>query len=180
MPLAVQHKSPCFGCLCSRREKIRPASVVSGWSVTIFALHAENGPKWAIFAVHGEFCTASGMPVCVHGEFSTASGTPACVLGEFCTEGHPSACVQGEFCPGLRPKRVPSGKCCEAEVAGLIAARHCHIWPGGGPAIPAPAPASCRRGQPWPVSVRYTRNRLRATMTAAMRKPVTRRGRLFA
>ena len=33
---------------------------------------------------------------------------------------------------------------------------------------------------PWPVSVRYTRNRLSATMTAAMRKPVTRRGRLFA
>ena len=207
-PLAVQHKSPCFGCLCSRREKIRPASVVSGWSVTIFALHAENGPKWAIFAVHGEFCTASGMPgcvlgefcpgsgmpacvhgefctasgmpACVHGEFCTALGMPACVHGEFCTEGHPSACVQGEFCPGLRPKRGPPGKCCEVEVAGLIAARRCHIWPGGGPAIPAPVPASCRRGQPWPVSVRYTRNRLRATMTAAMRKPVTRRGRLFA
>lgn len=176
----------------------RPASVVSGWSVTIFALHAENGPKWAIFAVLGEFCPGSGMPACVHGEFSTASRMPPCVLGEFSTasgmpacvhdefstEGHPSACVQGEFCPGLRPKRLPSGKCCEAEVAGPIAARHCHIWPGGGPAIPAPAPApapaSCRRGQPWPVSVRYTRNRLRATMTAAMRKPVTRRGRLFA
>lgn len=147
----------------------RPASVVSGWSVTIFALHAENGPKWAIFAVlgefctalgmsacvHGEFCTASGMPACVQGEFCTASGMPACVHGEFCTalgmpacvhdefstEGHPSACVQSEFCPGLRPKREPPGKCVEAKVAGPIAARHCHIWPGGGPAIPAPAPA---------------------------------------
>ena len=178
--VAMRRTSSVRGTCRWRCNTSRLASVVSGWSVTIFALHAENGPKWAIFAVHGEFCTALGMPACVHGEFCTASGMPACVLGEFCTEGHPSACVQGEFYPGLRPKRGPSGKCCEAEVAGLIAARCCHIWPGGGPAIPAPVPASYRRGQPWPVSVRYTRNRLRATMMAAMRKPVTRRGRLFA
>ena len=130
-------------------------------------------------------CMASFVPVWACQGACWASFVPvrACrraVLGEFCTEGHPSACVQGEFCPGLRPKRGPSGKCCEVEVAGLIAARHCHIWPGGGPAIPALVPASYRRGQPWPVSVRYTRNRFSATMTAAIRKPVRRRGRLFA
>ena len=65
----------------------RLASVVSGWSVTIFALHAENGPKWAIFAVLGEFCTGLGMPGCVLGEFCTGLGVSGCVHGEFCPEG---------------------------------------------------------------------------------------------
>ena len=178
--VAMRRTSSVRGTRRWRCTTSRPASVVCARDERKFALHAENGPKWAIFAVLGEFCTASGMPGCVLGEFCTGSGMPGCVLGEFCTASGMPACVHGEFCPGLRPKRGPSGKCCEAEVAGLIAARRCHIWLGGGPAIPAPVPASCRRGQPWPVSVRYTRNRLRATMTAAMRKPVTRRGRLFA
>ena len=113
-PLAVQHKLPCFGCLCSRREKIRPASVVSGWSVTIFALHAENGPKSAIFAVHGEFCTASGMPGCVLGEFCTASGMPGCVLGEFCPGSGMPACAHGEFSTGSGMPACVHGEFCAA------------------------------------------------------------------
>ena len=46
--------------------------------------------------------------------------------------------------------------------------------PHSGPIAPAAAAP-----YPWPVKVRYTRNRLSATMTAAMRKPVIRRGRLL-
>ena len=48
--------------------------------------------------------------------------------------------------------------------------------PVAGPRNPSPGLVP----YPWPVRVRYTRNRLSATMTAAIRKPVTRRGRLFA
>lgn len=38
------------------RDTSRPASSACAESVTVFALHAENGPKWLIFAVLGEFC----------------------------------------------------------------------------------------------------------------------------
>ena len=139
--------------MCSLRETCRwwrttsrPAWGVCALSVTIFALHAENGAKWAIFAVYGEFCTGWGGP--------------ACVLGEFCT--------------GWRAKRSTGG----AQVADLLAARYCRIRPGGSAPHGQPGPGLVP--YPWPVRVRYTRNRLSATMTAAMRKPVTRRGRLFA
>lgn len=42
----------------------------------------------------------------------------------------------GEFCPGWRAKRSTGG----AQVADLLAARHCHIWPSG----------SAPHGQPGP------------------------------
>ena len=133
-------------------------------------------------------CMASFVPLWACQRACMASFVPlwACqraCMTSFLPKGPSSMCT-GRVLSRIALERGPPGKCVEAKVAGPIAARHCHIWPGGGPAIPSPAPAlapaSCRRGQPWPVSVRYTRNRLRATMTAAMRKPVTRRGRLFA
>ena len=150
LPLVARHKSPSFDCSNPQREKSRPAASAFAESVTIFALHAENGAKWAIFAVYGEFCAGWGGPACVLGEFCAGWGGPAWVLGEFCTglsmpawvpgEFCPGsdrpACVPGEFCPGWRAKRSTGG----AQVADLLAARHCHIWPSG----------SAPHGQPGP------------------------------
>ena len=96
------------------------------------------------------------------------------VQGEFCTGSDRPAYVPGEFCPGWRATRSTGG----AQVADLLAARYCRIRPGGSAPHGQPGPGLVP--YPWPVRVRYTRNRLSATMTAAMRKPVTRRGRLFA
>ena len=41
----------------SVREKVRPAQLVAGLSVTEFAQHAKNGRKSAFYGVLGEFCT---------------------------------------------------------------------------------------------------------------------------
>ena len=104
LPLVAHHKSPSFDCSNPQREKSRPAASACAESVTFFALHAENGAKWAIFAVYGEFCTGLSMPACVLGEFCTGLSMPTCVPGEFCTGWGGPACVLGEFCPGWRPK----------------------------------------------------------------------------
>ena len=126
-PLAVQHKLPCFGCFWLERDNFRPAC-----------------RKWAKM---GDFCGAGRVLY----RFGHASVRAWRVLYRF---GHVSvrarrvlyrfghASVRAwRFLSRIAPERGPPGKCVEAKVAGPIAARHCHIWPGGGPAIPAPAPA---------------------------------------
>ena len=49
------------------REKVLPARVVCVWTGIFFSLLASNGPKWAFFAVLGEFCTGCGFEVGVAG-----------------------------------------------------------------------------------------------------------------
>ena len=68
------------------REKIRPASSACVESAMFFAQRAENRPKWAIFAVLGEFLRG----VCLIGG----------LLGEFCRGACLCGGVWGEFCTG--------------------------------------------------------------------------------
>ena len=89
----ARKKSPCCECLRRKRDNFR--------------LHAENGAKWAIFTVYGEFCTGWGGP----------------------------ACVQGEFCPGWRAKRSTGGAqvadllAPSAAISGPVAAPARPTWP---------------------------------------------------
>ena len=53
------------------REKVLPASVVCVSTGIIFSLLASKGPKWAFFAMLGEFCTGCGLTCRVPGEFCT-------------------------------------------------------------------------------------------------------------
>ena len=91
------------------------------------------------------------------------------VRGEFCTGGRLRG-PQREFCRGICPCALPAPGVPPACTWPVQRAT-----PHRGPIAPAATVP-----YPWPVSVRYTRNRFSATMTAAMRKPVARRGRLFA
>ena len=69
------------------REKILPARVVCVWTGIIFSLLALNGPKWAFFAVLGEFCTGLALRWGLLGEFCTGLALRSGLLGEFCTGG---------------------------------------------------------------------------------------------
>ena len=53
------------------RDKTLPASVVCISTGIIFSLLASKGPKWAFFAMLGEFCTGCGHAYRVLGEFCT-------------------------------------------------------------------------------------------------------------
>ena len=55
----VLYRGVCAAWLVSGglREKVLPARVVCVPTVTIFSLLASKGPKWAFFAMRGEFCT---------------------------------------------------------------------------------------------------------------------------
>ena len=129
LPLVAHHKSPSFDCSNPQREKSRPAASACTESVTFFALHAENGAKWAIFAVYGEFCTGWGGPACVPGEFCTGWGGPACVPGEFCTGLSMPAWVPGEFCPGLSmPAWVPGEFCPGSGRRACVQGEFCPGW----------------------------------------------------
>ena len=52
---------------------------------TKFSLLGQNGLKWAIFGVLGEFCTGWAAGVGVLGESCTGWAAGVGVLGEFCT-----------------------------------------------------------------------------------------------
>ena len=67
------------------REKVLPARVVCVWTGLIFSLLALNGPKWAFFAVLGEFCTGLALRRGLLGEFCTGLALRSGLLGEFCT-----------------------------------------------------------------------------------------------
>ena len=73
----VLYRGVCAAWLVSGglREKVLPARVVCVPTVTIFSLLASKGPKWAFFAMLGEFCTGCGHVRRVRGEFCTGEGT---------------------------------------------------------------------------------------------------------
>ena len=56
-----------------------------GASGTKFSLLGQNGLKWAILGVLGEFCTGCAAGVGVLGEFCTGWAAGVGVLGEFYT-----------------------------------------------------------------------------------------------
>ena len=74
-------------------RKSRPAASACAESVTFFALHAENGAKWAIFAVYGEFCTGWGGPACVPGEFCPGWGGRRVCRASFVPVGVDGVCA---------------------------------------------------------------------------------------
>ena len=72
------------------REKVLPARVVCVPTVTIFSLLASKGPKWAFFAMLGEFCTGCGHAYRVRGEFCTVG--VRCVASGWWFAGKSSPC----------------------------------------------------------------------------------------
>ena len=70
---------------CWVRYKVLPAGGRGGASGTKFSLLGQNGLKWAILGVLGEFCTGWAAGVGVRGEFCTGWAAGVGVLGEFCT-----------------------------------------------------------------------------------------------
>ena len=83
----VLYRGVCAAWLVSGglREKVLPARVVCVWTGIIFSLLALNGPKWAFFAVLGEFCTGLALRRGLLGEFCTGLALRSGLLGEFCT-----------------------------------------------------------------------------------------------
>ena len=83
----VLYRGVCAAWLVSGglREKILPARVVCVCTGKKFSLLALNGPKWAFFAVWGEFCTGLALRSGLLGEFCTGCGHACRVPGEFCT-----------------------------------------------------------------------------------------------
>ena len=73
------------------REKVLPARVVCVPTVTIFSLLASKGPKWAFFAMLGEFCTGCGHAYRVRGEFCTVG--VRCVASGWWFAGKSSPCL---------------------------------------------------------------------------------------
>ena len=98
----VLYRGVCAAWLVSGglREKVLPARVVCVWTGIIFSLLALNGPKWAFFAVLGEFCTGCGLTRRVLGEFCTGLALRSGLLGEFCTGLALRSGLPGEFCTG--------------------------------------------------------------------------------
>ena len=81
------------------REKILPARVVCVCTGKKFSLLALNGPKWAFFAVWGEFCTGCGLTRRVLGEFCTGCGLEVGVAGRVLYRG---VCAAWLVSGGLR------------------------------------------------------------------------------
>jgi len=110
----VLYRGVCAAWLVSGglREKVLPARVVCVPTVTIFSLLASKGPKWAFFAMLGEFCAGCGHAYRVLGEFCTVG--VRCAAGEWWFAGKSSPCLgclrpdRDNFLPA-RVKRAEMG-----------------------------------------------------------------------
>ena len=174
----VLYRGVCAAWLVSGglREKVLPARVVCVWTGIIFSLLALNGPKWAFFAVLGEFCTGLALRRGLLGEFCTGlalrwgcresfvPGSVRCVAGGRWFAGKSSPC-SGCLLPGrdnFLPARVKWAElcvfCCVGRVLyrfGLevgVAGRVLYRW----------APVRGFTGQQWKISTPVTRRSVRA------------------
>ena len=158
----ARKKSPCCECLRRKRDIFRPAC--RKWR--------EMGDFCGVWRVLYRLGWTGVRAGRVLSRFEHAGVCAGRVLYRF---EHAGVCA-GRVLSRIAPERGHWGSAARPRSSASSQPGTAVSGPVAGPRNPRPGLVP----YPWPVRVRYTRNRLSATMTAAIRKPVTRRGRLFA